>query len=54
MKNAIEKTEQSKLILAFDYLKSHYKFVGILTIVLFGVYILAAIVIALVGLSSFI
>ncbi|PLX11560.1 MAG: hypothetical protein C0597_14875 [Marinilabiliales bacterium] len=53
MKNAIEKAEQSKLTSAFDYLKSHYKFVGILTIILFAVYILAAVVIGIVGLSSF-
>mgnify|MGYP001139433415 CR=1 FL=1 len=52
MKSAIEKSEQNKLVMAFEYLKSHYKFIGILTIVIIGMYILIGIVAAVVGFSS--
>lgn len=52
MKAAIEQTEQNKLVLAFENLKSHYRFVGILTIVIISLYILLGIVFVFVGLAS--
>jgi len=52
MRNAIEKSDQSILTLAFQNLKSHYRFLGILIIVLFGVYILAGIIAGLVALTA--
>jgi len=52
MKNAIEKTSQNDLSVAFTNLKSHYKFVGIFTIVFIGIYILAILGLLLFGLSN--
>lgn len=52
MKLAIEKSEQSKLVMAFDYLRSHFKFVGILTIVFIGIYILIGVIAAIAGIFS--
>ena len=52
MKLALEQTNQSKLNEAFQYLKSHFTYVGILTIVIFGLYILFIIIALLVGISS--
>lgn len=52
MKAALEQTKQSKLTDAFLYLKSHYKFMGIFTIVVFGLYLLAGIIIGIIGLAS--
>ncbi|MDQ1095534.1 MULTISPECIES: DUF5362 family protein [Chryseobacterium] len=40
MKTAISSNNQASLTRAFEYLKSHYKFIGILTIILIGLYIL--------------
>ncbi len=40
MKSALRSNNQTELTKAFEYLKSHYKFIGILTIVVFGLYIL--------------
>lgn len=40
MKNAIRTNNQSSLTTSFEYIKSHYKFIGILTIVMIGIYIL--------------
>ena len=52
MKLAIEQSEQSKLIMAFEYLKSHFKIVGILTIVIFGLYFLIGMIAAIAGVFS--
>lgn len=52
MKLAVEKSDQNKLTAAFQFLKSHFKYVGIVTIVIFGLYILGIIIAMLVGLSS--
>ncbi|HRW63514.1 MAG TPA: hypothetical protein P5132_08505 [Bacteroidales bacterium] len=52
MKNAIEKISQNDLSVAFTNLKSHYKFVGIFTIVLIGIYILVIFGVILFGLSN--
>jgi len=40
MKNAIRTNNQASLTTSFEYIKSHYKFIGILTIVMIGFYIL--------------
>lgn len=52
MKTAIEQSEQKDITSAFEYLKSHYKFIGILTIVVLSLYILIGIIAAIVGLAS--
>jgi hypothetical protein len=43
-KTAIPSLNPNDLALAFKYLKSHYKYIGILTIVLISMYILAIII----------
>jgi len=40
MKNALRTNNQASLTTSFEYIKSHYKFIGILTIVIMGIYIL--------------
>lgn len=40
MKNALRTNNQASLTSSFEYIKSHYKFIGILTIVMIGIYIL--------------
>ncbi|WP_426278519.1 DUF5362 family protein [Chryseobacterium sp. S-02] len=40
MKNALRTNNQASLTTSFEYIKSHYKFIGILTIVMIGFYIL--------------
>lgn len=52
MKRAIEQSEQKDLTIAFEYLKSHYKFIGILTIVVISLYLFIGIIAAIIGLSS--
>ncbi|MDQ1161675.1 small-conductance mechanosensitive channel [Chryseobacterium sp. SORGH_AS 447] len=52
MKTALHSNDQASLVKAFEYLKSHYKFIGILTIVLIGIYILAVVGIVLTGMSG--
>ena len=52
MKSAVEQKSQENLSAAFMNLKSHYRFLGIFTIVMFGVYIIGGIVFAIVGLAS--
>jgi len=52
MKNALEKSEQTTLTKAFDYLHSHYKFIGILTIVILSLYILIGIFAGIAGMAS--
>lgn len=41
MKIALRTNDQKSLTNAFEYLKSHYKFIGIITIIILGFYILA-------------
>ncbi|WP_294296170.1 DUF5362 family protein [uncultured Chryseobacterium sp.] len=52
MKTALRSNNQTSLVKAFEYLKSHYKFIGILTIVLIGIYILAVVGIILTGMNG--
>lgn len=52
MKTAIEQTKQNNLVSAFEYLKSHYKFLGIFTIAIFGLYLVAGIIIGIIGVAS--
>jgi hypothetical protein len=52
MKSALRTNNQAELTKAFEYLKSHYKFIGILTIILFAVYILAVLGIMVTGFSN--
>ncbi len=40
MKNALRNNNQSSLANAFEYLKSHYKFIGILTLILISFYVM--------------
>lgn len=40
MKDALRTNNQASLTSSFEYIKSHYKFIGILTIVIMGIYIL--------------
>jgi hypothetical protein len=49
MKNAIQQSKQGELTYSFEFLKSHYKFVGILTIVILSLYVLAGIIAVIVG-----
>ena len=48
-KNAIYNEDSEQLNLAFKYLKSHYKFIGILTIVLLSIYVLIFLIASIVG-----
>ncbi|MCU7613989.1 DUF5362 family protein [Chryseobacterium sp. GMJ5] len=52
MKSALRNNNQAALTKAFEYLKSHYKFIGILTIVLFAIYIIAILGAMVVGFSN--
>jgi len=52
MKSALRANNQAELTKAFEYLKSHYKFIGILTIILFAVYILVILGAMIAGFSS--
>ena len=52
MKTAIEQTKQSNLVSAFEYLKSHYKFLGIFTIALFGLYLVAGIIFGIIAVAT--
>jgi len=52
MKLAIEAKNQANLTKSFEYLKSHYKFIGILTIVVISIYILIFLGVMIMGVSS--
>ncbi|OFX87791.1 MAG: hypothetical protein A2W99_15860 [Bacteroidetes bacterium GWF2_33_16] len=52
IKKAVEKYEQKDLTIAFENLKSHYKFIGILTIVVLSLYVLIGIVAAIIGMAK--
>lgn len=54
IKAALKTNDQTGLTKAFEYLKSHYKFIGILTIIIFGMYILVFLGIAFSGFKSMI
>lgn len=49
MKDAIEKRNESSLETAFKNFKSHFKYVGILTIIMIILYIVMAVIMALSG-----
>jgi len=51
MKNALISDEDSSLNDAFRNLKSHYKFMGIFTIIIFSIYLLMGLGFAVVGFS---
>lgn len=51
MKNALINNQDESLNDAFRYLKSHYKFMGIFTIIIFSIYLLMGLGFALVGFS---
>jgi uncharacterized oligopeptide transporter (OPT) family protein len=44
MKQAISEQNSQKLEISFRYLKSHYKFIGILAIVIIGIYLILALI----------
>ncbi|CAD7812481.1 hypothetical protein CHRY9390_02519 [Chryseobacterium aquaeductus] len=52
MKLAIQTNNQANLTKSFEYLKSHYKFIGILTIIVFSIYILIFLGAMFMGASS--
>ena len=52
MKHAIEKREEISLETAFRYFKSHFKYLGIVTIIFIALYIVLAVLIALTGVLS--
>lgn len=52
MKTALYKKDEETLTKAFEYMKSHYKFVGIFTIVMLSLYLLLLIVGLIGGLAS--
>ncbi|WP_449397719.1 hypothetical protein [Chryseobacterium wanjuense] len=52
MKSALRSNNQTELTKAFGYLKSHYKFIGILTIIVFGLYILIIFGAMIAGISG--
>jgi len=52
MKSALRSNNQTELTKAFEYLKSHYKFIGILTIIVFALYILAIFGVMIAGMSG--
>lgn len=52
MKTAIATNNQASLTKSFEFLKSHYKFLGILMIVIFGLYILIIVFAMIMGISN--
>lgn len=52
MKNALRNNNQSSLANAFEYLKSHYKFIGILTLILISFYVMILIWLMLTTVGS--
>jgi hypothetical protein len=53
MKRALQMNDEDTLTKAFEYLKSHYKFIGILTIVLLSFYLLLFLIGLLGAAASF-
>ena len=52
MKTALEKSDQSSLVVALQNLKSHFKYVGIMIISIMGLYIVAIVVFMIVGAAA--
>lgn len=52
MKRALQSQDNRTLELAFKNLKSHYKFIGILAIIMIGVYLIGFLVAGIVGMSA--
>ena len=44
MKEALASKEDAVLATAFEMLKSHYKFIGVFTVIMLSVYALAAVI----------
>lgn len=53
MKAAFRDNDTESLTNSFEYLKSHYKFIGILTLVIFAVYALIFVVAIVAGIAAF-
>jgi hypothetical protein len=51
MKEALISKDDAVLVTAFEMLKSHYKFIGVFTIIMLSVYVLGAII-GFIGLLS--
>lgn len=52
MKDAIRSNDQRQMEIAFSNIKSHYKFIGVLTIVLLGFYVLVFVVAIIGGIAA--
>jgi hypothetical protein len=52
MQRALKTTDQNSLDEAFSNIKSHYKFVGILSIVILGFYVLALVILMFTGMAG--
>ena len=52
VRQAIHSSDQKQLLVAFRNLKAHYRFIGIFTIVMFGLYVVMFVVMLFVGLFS--
>lgn len=50
-KVACATNDSEKLVMSFQYLKSHYKFIGIMTIVVFSLYLLMIVALLISGLA---
>jgi hypothetical protein len=53
MKRALQSEDEETLTQAFEYLKSHYKFVGIFTIVILSLYLVTIVVGVVVAATAF-
>lgn len=53
IKRAVESEDQESMRVAFQALSSHYKFIGIFTIVIFGLYLIFILATMLIGFSAF-
>lgn len=53
MKAAFRDNNTESLTTSFEYLKSHYKFIGILTLVIFAVYALIFVIAIIAGIAAF-
>ena len=52
MKDAIRSSDQRQMDIAFSNIKAHYRFVGILAIVILGFYALALVIVIIGGLAA--
>lgn len=53
MKLALRTNDQATLTKAFEYIKSHYKFIGIITIIFIGIYVLMILWLMFTSVTSF-